>query len=57
MHPRRISAANVLDACLIPEKVEPVVDNPIVVMFATLIWEESDPVRENTTDLGMINTA
>jgi hypothetical protein len=50
MYPWWISVADVRDACFVPEKMEPVVDQAMVVIFAALIWEESDPVRENTAD-------
>jgi hypothetical protein len=56
VYTRQISTAAVREACFIPEKMEPVVDGALAVMFATLIGEECNAVRENTTDLGMVNT-
>jgi hypothetical protein len=57
VYTRRISAVDVRNPCLIPKKMEPVIDNTIVVILATLIGEEYDPVRENTADFRMVNPA
>jgi hypothetical protein len=55
MNAGRVAAAEVRESCIVPEKMEPVVDHAIVIMLARLIREKYEAVRKKATNFGIVD--